>query len=919
MNISWKLLTTSILALVLILVTNQAFSHAEKDKARYVASSGVDIDLCDNPLRPCKTIAFAVSRAAKGDRVLVASGSYQLETVDDFLALKSQMVPILGGYNRFDHYSNQSPSTNVTRLLGVPDNLIEHARKQGFKVIADGKSKFSQQKTAKLNRQYTAALKSHGSSECINGKSADFTCKNIELLAHVALDDFPTRPPNISDIWGHVDLNNNKEYALIGDAVGVTVFDVSTPQTPKLVGIVYGPISAYRDVKVYQYFDTTLNIWQAYAYSTVDSEADNVMIIDLNQLPFSVSIVNKDPAAAQAHNVYISNLDYTLNTALNNNTPTLQLFGAIGGKARTHSFISHSLINPKSLTAFPLGGNVANGYTHDGTSMLIDDERKDTDCNNDGKACEVFIDFNEQEINIWNATEPGKEKLLSEITYNDVGDRYQYVHSGWWSEDKRYIFAHDEFDEYRGGLNTTVRIFDLQSLTNPTLAGVWTGPTQAVDHNGYVRGNRYYMSNYKRGLTVLDITDATKPTEIGHFDTFNSSDSGGFDGAWGVYPFLPSGILLVSDITGGLFILKDNTLTSNHGTLMFNEKSITVQPNDKAIISVSRNNGSQGKTSVRWEILPGSAKPGDDYVLESGVLMWEDNESGTKEFSIDVLENLNIDEPKEKFFVRLFDPKSGATISSPSYITVNVNGKNVPGVIGFEASSIDISEHIVSHVVEVFRSGGLDSAVSVNYSILPGSASLNEDFENITGTLKWADGDLNSKTIIIDVNNDELYEEDESFDLVLEPNEGVALNSNPTLTVTIKDDENNSAPILAEIEDFEANTNQTIKLTSTATDPENDPITYHWSQVSGSFFWIKKPNDKSVNFISPRDVGDVVVKVVATDSRNASSEQTFTITVKLPKVQESVPVTVSGNWPMNLSLLLLGVAGWRFKYRTFKK
>jgi len=74
-----------------------------------------------------------------------------------------------------------------------------------------------------------------------------------------------------------------------------------------------------------------------------------------------------------------------------------------------------------------------------------------------------------------------------------------------------------------------------------------------------------------------------------------------------------------------------------------------------------------------------------------------------------------------------------------------------------------------------------------------------------------------------------------------------------------------------------------------------------------------------VNFISPRDVGDVVVKVVATDSRNASSEQTFTITVKLPKVQESVPVTVSGNWPMNLSLLLLGVAGWRFKYRTFKK
>ena len=39
-------------------------------------------------------------------------------------------------------------------------------------------------------------------------------------------------------------------------------------------------------------------------------------------------------------------------------------------------------------------------------------------------------------------------------------------------------------------------IFSLADLTNPSLAGTWTGPTTAIDHNGFVRGNRYYMSNY---------------------------------------------------------------------------------------------------------------------------------------------------------------------------------------------------------------------------------------------------------------------------------------------------------------------------------------------------------------------------------------------------------------------------------------
>jgi hypothetical protein len=43
--------------------------------------------------------------------------------------------------------------------------------------------------------------------------------------------------------------------------------------------------------------------------------------------------------------------------------------------------------------------------------------------------------------------------------------------------------------------------------------------------------------------------------EIAFFDTFPVSDAAIFDGAWSVYPYFPSGTIIVSDISNGLFIL----------------------------------------------------------------------------------------------------------------------------------------------------------------------------------------------------------------------------------------------------------------------------------------------------------------------------------------------------------------------------
>jgi hypothetical protein len=67
------------------------------------------------------------------------------------------------------------------------------------------------------------------------------------------------------------------------------------------------------------------------------------------------------------------------------------------------------------------------------------------------------------------------------------------------------------------------------------------------------------MSAYRRGLSILDITNPATPSEIAFFDTFPSPAANlpQFNGAWGVYPFLPSGTILVSNIEDGLFVLRE--------------------------------------------------------------------------------------------------------------------------------------------------------------------------------------------------------------------------------------------------------------------------------------------------------------------------------------------------------------------------
>ena len=103
-------------------------------------------------------------------------------------------------------------------------------------------------------------------------------------------------------------------------------------------------------------------------------------------------------------------------------------------------------------------------------------------------------------------------------------------------------------------------MFDFNDLDNPILSSTYFGPTLAIDHNGYVKDNTYYLANYRAGLRILDISNigaTTNPmTEIGFFDTYPEDDNAAFDGVWSAYPYLPSGNIIISDINRGLFVVR---------------------------------------------------------------------------------------------------------------------------------------------------------------------------------------------------------------------------------------------------------------------------------------------------------------------------------------------------------------------------
>ena len=756
----------------------QIAAHGDPDTALFVAEYGSDQGNCQDDAAPCRSISYALNLIGKGGQIRVAEGSYDIQATEDIFYLVSGAVDIEGGYRFKEQFRPRDLKISI--LTGVPSQYREVLAARGFHVIADRKGidKSASAEVQRLVSLHEQLQSSAPATPCVGGSAAGTECDSVDLLSHLALRDVSTEPVSATDVWGFVDLNSNREYAIVGFNNGTGVFDVTVPETPTEVGFISGQNTSWRDVKVYQSFDSTDMRWKAYAYVTADNANDGLVIIDLTGLPHRIDRINYSSDFGSAHNVYVTNTDYGTGLALTDSVPAL----IIAGPNRSlGQYRAYTLADPASPAL--VSGTTATQYMHDASSIVITDARKDTQCANSGPYCEVLLDFNENTIDIWDITNPDNPSILSTTNYTNRG----YTHSGWWTEDKQFMFVHDELDERNFGLRTTLRVFSLADLRSPSLAATWTGPTAAIDHNGFVRGNRYYMSNYTRGLTVLDISTPRTPAEVGYLDTFPGSNNNSFNGAWGAYPFFFSGTIAISDINTGLYLVEDQTRNVSQGSLSFSQSSFAVAEGQQAQLTVQRTIGNTDSVSVNYHIL-GATADAADYQVNAGQLTWAAGDASDKSITLTAI-NDGILEGLERLVVRLINPGGNATLGNGNTASVYLSDPGGVAEIRLTETSIATRENGFGMAVIVLqRTGNALGMVTVDYSVSGGNATAGTDFRGSTsGTVTWTDGDGDPKSLLFDIEEDGINEGPEFFEVTLSNPTGATIAGTAVAVVNIAD------------------------------------------------------------------------------------------------------------------------------------
>jgi len=639
-------------------------SHDDSIGARYVDGGGINAEDCLDHHEPCRSLRYALSRAGPGNTIKMAAGIYFVGGIDPETFLFGA-IHAKGGYEPGGHFDEQDPERWPTILVGVDPRYRQVALRHGFQWAAD----LASARLGIVDDSPAPALQATAvvPANCVQGSAGQFACRNVDFQAQIALGAFSSRPVSAANVWGFVDLNDNREYAVIGLSNGTAVVDVTDPANPREVGTVPGNASSWREVKVYQEFHAPTNRFRAFAYVTTEASGAGLQVIALGGLPNTVSLATTLADTGSQHTDYVSNVDYVTNMALPGAQAFLWLAGSNigGGSWRVYSLANAA--QPQFIRQAPGGTQ----YVHDATSLRITDART-SQCAPGHNPCEIYVDFNENSVDLWDVTDKAQPVLLSSTSYSDAN----YTHSGWPTLDQRRIFVHDELEEIRRGLFTQIYTMNVDDLRNPFIVASYQGPDTTTDHNGYVKGSLLYVSHYRRGLVIFDASTPEQLREIGHFDTFvaPAANTAGFDGAWGVYPFLPSGTILISDITNGLFVLRDRTagLAQSAGQVGFAGISASAGENaGTARVTLRRNNGFAGAVSIDYATSDGTATAGADYTTAAGTLNWGAGDLGERVINV-ALVNDTQTESNETFRITLSNATGGVAIEGSATIDVTI-------------------------------------------------------------------------------------------------------------------------------------------------------------------------------------------------------------------------------------------------------
>jgi len=330
-----------------------------------------------------------------------------------------------------------------------------------------------------------------------------------------------------SDIWGWVDPLDGGEYALVGLNDGFACVNVSNPANPVQEFHISDINSTWRDVKT----------WGNYAYVTTEADA-GLLIVDLSDMTgntywhvtnFTHPTNGSSVEFTAAHNIYIDE------------NGIAYIFGASSATGSSPSDGAIFLDVAVNATAPHYLGEWDEHYIHDG--MV----RGDTMYAGCIYAGELYV------VDVSDKNNPST--LGTHSTPNN------FTHNAWVSDDGDFVFTTDETSD------AYLAAYDITNCSNiQEVDRIQSNPgSLSIPHNAHVDGNFLITSYYRDGTTVHDITHPNNMIQVAYYDSYSGSGNG-FDGCWGTYPFLPSGIIISSEI---------NSSTNQSAKLMIYERGFT--------------------------------------------------------------------------------------------------------------------------------------------------------------------------------------------------------------------------------------------------------------------------------------------------------------------------------------------------------
>ncbi|NJN77659.1 MAG: choice-of-anchor B family protein [Saprospiraceae bacterium] len=319
-----------------------------------------------------------------------------------------------------------------------------------------------------------------------------------------------------NDIWGYKDAVSGIEYAIIGLKNGTSIVSLADPTNPTQVGYVAGANSTWRDIKT----------WGHYAYVTTDVGTDGLTVIDLSNAS-------------------------TTGVTSTNWQPTLTVNGQSGTLQK-----AHNIWIDENGYAYISGANLGNGgvmildvHTTPGTPIYMG-----TTPNNYSHDCYARGDtLYTADIYVGEFTIYDVSNKANPVFLGSQPTELAFTHNLWLSDNGQILYTTDEKP------NASVGAYDVSNPLNiielDQFRPLQTLAQGVIPHNVHVWDDYLIVSYYTDGLILVDGSRPGNLIEVGNFDTYLTG-SGGFNGSWGAYPYLPSGKILVSDINSGLYVFQ---------------------------------------------------------------------------------------------------------------------------------------------------------------------------------------------------------------------------------------------------------------------------------------------------------------------------------------------------------------------------